>query len=289
MRASTALVLLAALLCCCVNVEEDDTPTIEYQCWDGTIVPDLGDCPPTTTQRTTTTAPTTTTTTTTQPCTWDARTCRMHCSKMCGKRPLDFCEINASTCGCDYVCGTTTTEASTTTTTLPERWLTESEIDEAISWGEKNRFNQELMLTEYATPNYTVGYEHVITYTPYLNLALAAGAKAREYQQLSDEEVDAIVTNSELTFKVKLYGNSQSFNDDIKAVMKLRNEVIYPIRAKPDEEPETTAYWPKSPAYFAVNTYVFKDYGRVRDRTIRIVVIRNTREDSFEIDMGDYK
>ncbi|MBN2014419.1 MAG: hypothetical protein JW778_04500 [Candidatus Altiarchaeota archaeon] len=279
MRAQTILLLSITLFCGCVSQSE---PKLEYQCWDGTIVTDIVDCPPTTMIKETTT---TTTTTTTKPCPWTEDNCQTYCQQQCDPRPVEYCGINQTTCLCEFVCRTTTT----TTIPILERWLTEKEIDEAINWGEENRFDLANILSEYSYPNYTVGYEHIIVYTPYLNLALRAASKAREYRKLSDEEIYEITTRREIEFRVKLYGNSKDFADDIAAVIKLRGEVIHPIETITDDSPETTAYWPGSPPYFAVNTYVFKDYGELRDREIRFVVIKHTGEEEYTIDMTDYR
>jgi len=90
-------------------------------------------------------------------------------------------------------------------------------------------------------------------------------------------------------FRVKLYGDSKGFADDIRAVIKVGGKVIHPIRSRFDDSPETTAYWPDSPAYFAVNTYVFEDYEEIKDRVIKFVIIKYTGEDVYRIDMSDYK
>jgi hypothetical protein len=97
------------------------------------------------------------------------------------------------------------------------------------------------------------------------------------------------VGTDEIMFRVKLYGNTKEFNKDVSAVIKMRNEVIQPVESTPDESPETTANWPKSPAYFAVNTYVFSSYSRIRDREIKFIVIKRSGEDTYTIDMSDYK
>lgn len=287
MRAPHTAFFLILFFVACIEVKEDK-PAVEYQCWDGTIVSDLKDCPRTTTTKATTTTTTTTTTTSTEPCEWDPKSCRMHCSMQCGKRPLEYCILNETICRCQYKCGTTTKATTTTSTTLV-RWLTEKEIDEAIVWGEDNKFTQENLLKAYAYPNYSLGYEHVIVYTPYLNLALLAGTRAREYQEISEAEINAITSSNEITFRVKLYGNTREFNKNIKAVIKLRNEIMYPTKIKVDESPETTDVWPNQPAYFAVNAYTFCDYDKIRNRVIRFIVIKASGEDTYTIDMSKYK
>ena len=195
MRARYILLALVLFSCGCVN---EPIAEIEYQCWDGTIVPDLDYCPPTTK------ATTTSTTTTTLECFWNNESCRMYCSKECGFAPLISCTLDSKTCECIFECGKATTTSTTTTTTLAG-WLRENEIDSAIEWGIDNKFNLEKLLEEYAHPNYSVGYEHIIIYTPYLNLALSSAAKAREYRKLSDSEINAINSKEEIIFKVKLY------------------------------------------------------------------------------------
>jgi hypothetical protein len=150
-------------------------------------------------------------------------------------------------------------------------------------------FTQEKLTAAYTYPNGTLGYEHIVIYTPYLKLAIKAGDEKREYRQIDEPMIEKIITSDEIMFRVKLYGDTKEFNTNIAAVIKLRNEVIQPTKSLPDESPETTDKWPKSPAYFAVNTYIFSGYERIRDREIRFVVIRRDREDVYTIDMGDYK
>ncbi len=283
MRVQLILLFSIVLFCGCIGEEKN---VLEYQCWDGTIVSDLIDCPPTTSIKQTTS--TTTSTSTTQLCQWTEGTCRMYCSKECGIKPLEHCQLNETTCICAFRCGVTSTTTTSTTSTTLKRWLSEKEIDESMVFGEENRFNLSGLLSTYAYPNYTVGYEHVIIYTPSLNLALSAASNAREYRKLSDSEIDAFVEDEKIMFRVKLYGNSQDFADNIKAVIKLRNKIIHPVKTIPDNSPETTAYWPDSPPYFAVNTYIFKDYGQIADRVIRFTVIKYTGEDEYTINMADY-
>jgi len=263
------------------------TNKVEYKCWDGSIVSNPDDCPVITTITTTSTTTTSTTSTSTVPCAWTNETCQLYCSSECENR-VKSCELDKKRCICNYTCATTTS-TTTTTTTLPLRVLSESDIDKAIAWGEKNKFNMSNLLSKYAYPNYSIGYEHVIVYTPYLKLALLAAKRAREYRRITDEEIDSIVTSNEIEFRVKIYGDTTEFAENVAAVIKLRGEIIHPNKTIIDKAPATTDFWPNSPKYFAVNSYIFDCYDRIRDRIIVFEVIKLTGRKTYEIDMRNYK
>ncbi|HIE34390.1 MAG TPA: hypothetical protein EYP86_04565 [Candidatus Altiarchaeales archaeon] len=262
---------------------------VEYRCWDGSIATDPDDCPVMSTIEVSTTTSSSTTTTTSIDCAWTNETCQLYCSSECENK-VASCELNKKTCKCNYSCiiSTTSTTSSTTTTTI-DKLLSDADIDKAVGWGEENKFNMSNLLSDYTYPNNTLGYEHVVIYTPYLKLAVLSAKRAREYRKLTDDEVNAIVTSNEIEFKVKIYGDTTSFQKNVGAVIKLRGEIIYPNETKIDDAATVSSYWPESPRYFAVNSYTFDTYREIRNRVISFEVIKMTERKEYEIDMRNYK
>jgi hypothetical protein len=168
---------------------------------------------------------------------------------------------------------------------------TAEELAEAVQLGKDNKFDTtkifDSYLIGYSLKNYGKGY--IAISTPYLSLFFDSASAAKEYKELSAEQINSRLNNNAFGISATAYGDSYDFGDDLSAVIKMNGQVIHPIKAELSKSVKTTAVWPESPKYSAINYFYFSDFSSFKGKQFQFVLIKPDGESVYEVDMNNYK
>ena len=168
---------------------------------------------------------------------------------------------------------------------------TAEELAEAVQLGKDNKFDTTKIfnsyLIGYSLGNYGKGYIGIST--PYLALFFDSASAAKEYKELSLEQINSRLNNNALGISAVAYGDSYDFGDDLSAVIKMNGQVIHPIKTDLSKSVNTTAVWPESPKYSSINYFYFSDFSSFKGKQFQFVLIKPDGEDVYEVDMNNYK
>lgn len=171
------------------------------------------------------------------------------------------------------------------TETTPTADYTLEELEQAVRFGEENKFDN-LALTKIYRVNYNLDYgDWLIVFTPWAQLASAAQDKARAYESLTQDQVNAYATDNVLQIAALSYGGEMDFADRFQGIIKMDSEVIRPMKQQNSDNLDTTAAWPDYPQYGATTEFAFDDFSRFKGKKFTFVLIKPDSEKTFEIDL----
>jgi len=168
---------------------------------------------------------------------------------------------------------------------------TTEELAEAVQLGKDNKFDTTKIfnnyLIGYSLKNYGKGY--IAISTPYLAVFFNSASAAKEYKELSTEEINSYLSNNFLGIMATAYGDSYDFGDDLNAVIKMNGQVIHPAKTELSKSVDTTSFWPESPKYSSSNYFYFSDFSSFKGKQFQFVLIKPDGENVYEVDMNNYK
>lgn len=173
----------------------------------------------------------------------------------------------------------------------PKGWeLTEDQIIKAINWGKTNKNNFYGLIQPFLISPMAPYQTFLIINTPYFWVSYAAKDKADKYQDYTLEDAyDTLkIWGDKLCFSVYVYGDSIDFAKNFHAVIEVNGKYIQPYEVKNTDWAERTNKWPFSPAYYAMNGYLFYNSEIPRKDKIKFILIRipTDKEEIFEIDLS---
>lgn len=166
---------------------------------------------------------------------------------------------------------------------------TAEDLAEAVQLGKDNKFNSSDFLKNYQIGYNLSGKDFITVLTPYLSLFFNSASVAKEYKELSSEEINSYQSNNVLEISVVAYGDEYGFGDDLDAVIKMGGQIIHPTKKVLSQNVDATAFWPKSPKYSSVNQFYFRDFSIFKGRQFQFVLIRPRGEIAYDVDMNKYK
>jgi hypothetical protein len=171
--------------------------------------------------------------------------------------------------------------------------LSDEEIQQAIELGKEAKNNISLL------DEWVIGYPsnspglidmwktHLLITTLFRSLASEAWGKWKKYQELTQEEIEErlISFEAKLMIAVVFYGDEIDFAKDYHCVIKIGDKIIQPSYIQNEDEAEKTIIWPFSPAYKAMNFYIFSTADIPRDAVIQVIAIGD-KEETFTVDLS---
>ncbi len=136
--------------------------------------------------------------------------------------------------------------------------LTNSQINEAIEYGKKNR---RMSLKEFIKPwvaylGDEIGWATL--YTAYHNIAFKSKKAAVERREMSHGEIlRALHIKENMTFTVSVFGDYMEFARGYNAILSCRDKTIYPIFSYFPEYAEPSRFYPNSPSFVAGCVFKF--------------------------------
>ena len=136
--------------------------------------------------------------------------------------------------------------------------INETEINEAIKLGEKNK---RTLLGEF-TKDWTVSLGKKVgwatLYTGFHNLAFKSRKASIENKELTKKEINkALEISQDLTFTVSILGNSMGFAREYHGMLKIGKDLIAPSFEFIPETTESSEFWPDSPDSIAGCVFKF--------------------------------
>jgi hypothetical protein len=174
---------------------------------------------------------------------------------------------------------------------------TEEDIKEAIEKGKAHKFDTTSVMEEYtyhltgdSVNDMPFGRRNWINIgTPYLLLIIASADKAREYDELTQKEIDEIIGSNSLVITLVSYGDEYDFADEYRAIIKVNGEILRPLLSDTGRDIDTTSSYPDSPKYNAQSVFYFDGFDKVKNQQIQFVLIQYDSEIVFDINMSKFK
>lgn len=160
--------------------------------------------------------------------------------------------------------------------------LDKNSIKEAIELGKNNKFDASAVSYKFSASN----YEPLTIYTPYSLLAFSVALKAKEYEELTQKEMDEIINADNLNILVKVEGISSYEVEQAKAVIKEGNRVI---------KSETSPSYPEVDCsgsictWWGVVSFTFPNFSSIKNKQVKFVLILDKGEREYNLDMSKYK
>ncbi len=136
--------------------------------------------------------------------------------------------------------------------------LTNSQINEAIEYGKKNR---RMSLKEFIKPwvihlGDEIGWATL--YTAYHNVAFKSKKAAVERREMSQGEIlRALYIKENMTFTVSVFGDYMEFARGYNAILSCGDKTIYPIYSYFPEYAEPSSFYPNLPSFVAGCVFKF--------------------------------
>jgi hypothetical protein len=136
--------------------------------------------------------------------------------------------------------------------------LTNSQINEAIEYGKKNR---RMSLKEFIKPwvvhlGDEIGWATL--YTAYHNVAFKSKKAAVERREMSQGEIlRALHIKENMTFTVSVFGDYMEFARGYNAILSCGDKTIYPIYSYFPEYAEPSSVYPNLPSFVAGCVFKF--------------------------------
>jgi hypothetical protein len=169
--------------------------------------------------------------------------------------------------------------------------LTNSQINEAIEYGKKNR---RMSLKEFITPwvahiGDNIGWATL--YTAYHNIAFKSKKAAIERREMSQSEIlRALYIKENMTFTVSVFGDYMEFARGYNAFLSCGDKTIYPIYSYLPEYAEPSRFYPNSPSFVAGCVFKFPKENIAPNSNITLLVTSpEGKELKFAFDLAKIK
>lgn len=169
---------------------------------------------------------------------------------------------------------------------------TDADLAQAVQFAKDNKFAMTDFTKKYYVGNLSSDVasnkDGITIVTPYSVVVSNLADKAKNYEDISVKDIADLKTQNNLIILASVYGDSFNFADNYTAVIKVEGQVIHPDKTKADFA-TTSSNWPNSPKYTTSATFTFNRLTDVKDKKIQFVLIKDSGEETFEVDMSQYK
>jgi hypothetical protein len=174
-------------------------------------------------------------------------------------------------------------------TTSKMSWeLTDDEIKKVIELAKSYRKNP-YVLKNWIVGDMETGKTYITVVTPALMVYLSALDLLTKYIEPDINEIKRtleVIKNS-LAIYTQVYGDKIDFAKDYYCVIRIGDKIIHPYYKQTKEIAERTENWPYSPAYEAMNIYLFSTMEIPRDAKIEVIIIKGLLdEEVFKVDLS---
>ena len=109
------------------------------------------------------------------------------------------------------------------------------------------------------------------------------------YQEIDVETIYDYLKWDQLWLTLTVFGDGTRFARGFHVVIFSESDAIQPYDMDRPTITTRSVHWPDSPTHFVVNAYYFHNYSNLKGKTITLKVINGTKEDTYVINLSEYK